>query len=87
VAFDVDYARGNNGRPAVNVGIDAGAAIIGTDDYANVDWTQPVEGRLEYHLAGIGPNIAATLVHSSATARQHTISSQTYNFSRRRLKR
>ena len=53
----------------------------------DVDWTQPVEGRLEYHLSGIGPNIAATLIHNSAVARQHTISSQTYNFSRRGLKR
>ena len=61
--------------------------IITTDLYSEVDWTQPVEGRLEYHLSGIGPNIAATLIHNSATARQHTISSQTYNFSRRRLKR
>lgn len=47
----------------------------------------PVEARLEHHLQGIGPNIAATLVHSSAVARQHTISSQTYNFSRRGLRR
>jgi len=47
----------------------------------------PVEARLEYHLQGIGPNIAATLVHASATSRQHTIHSQTYNFSRRGLKR
>jgi hypothetical protein len=58
-----------------------------TDAYPAVDWMQPVEGRLEYHLAGIGPNIAATLVHSSAQKRQHTISSQTYNFSRRQMKR
>jgi hypothetical protein len=86
VAFDVDYAKGLGGAKT-DVGVDAGTAIISTEAYENVDWTQPVEGRLEYHLAGIGPNIAATLVHSSATTRQHTISSQTYNFSRRRLKR
>jgi hypothetical protein len=45
----------------------------------------PVEARpipLRHRL-----NIAATLVHSSAVARQHTISSQTYTFSRRGLKR
>jgi hypothetical protein len=86
VAFDVDYARGLGGA-ATNVDVDAGSPIITTDAYASVDWTQPVQGRLEYHLNGIGPNIAATLIHSSTVARQHTISAQTYNFSRRRLKR
>ena len=86
VAFDVDYARGDGGV-ATNVDVDAGSTIVTTDNWDAIDWTQPVEGRLEYHLAGVGPNIAATLIHSSAVARQHTISSQTYNFSRRRLKR
>jgi hypothetical protein len=86
VAFDVDYARGLGGV-LTPVDVDAGTAIISTDGYAGIDWAQPIEGRLEYHLAGIGPNIAATLVTESAIARQHTISSQTYNFSRRRLKR
>ena len=86
VAFDVDYARGLGGAQT-DVELDAGSAIVTSDLYSEVDWTQPVEGRLEYHLSGIGPNIAATLIHNSAVARQHTISSQTYNFSRRRLMR
>jgi hypothetical protein len=86
VAFHTDYARGDNGA-LTNVDVDAGTAIITADSYGSIDWAQPIEGRLEYHLAGVGPNIAATLVHASAVARQHTLSSQTYNFSRRRLKR
>ncbi|MET0651005.1 MAG: hypothetical protein ABWY63_00705 [Hyphomicrobiaceae bacterium] len=86
VAFHTDYGRGDGGA-LDTVDIDAGTSIITTDAYSAVDWTQVIEGRLEYHLAGIGPNISTTLVHSSATARPHTISSQTYNFSRRRLKR
>jgi hypothetical protein len=86
MAFDVDYARGLGG-PKTDVPVDAGSAIIATEDWQNVDWTKPVEGRLEHHLTGMGPNISATLVHNSAVARQHTISSQTYNFSRRGLKR
>lgn len=86
VAFHTDYGRGLGGD-LTNVDVDAGSAIISTELYSSVDWTPAVEGRLEYHLSGIGPNISATLVHSSATARQHTISSQTYNFSRRKLKR
>jgi hypothetical protein len=86
VAFAVDYAKGLGGSQT-NVDLDAGTQIITSDNYDEVDWTQPVEGRLEYHLSGIGPNIAVTLVHSSAVARPHTISAQTYNFSRRRLKR
>jgi hypothetical protein len=86
VAFDVDYGRGLGGE-ATDVDLDAGSAIVSSDLYANVDWSQPVQGVLEYHIAGIGPNIAATLIHNSAVARQHTISSQTYNFSRRGMKR
>jgi hypothetical protein len=86
VAFHVDYARGVGGEKT-DVEVDAGTSIITTGDYSEIDWTQPVEGRLEYHLAGIGPNIAATLVHSASNKRPHTISSQTYNFSRRGLKR
>jgi hypothetical protein len=85
VAFDVDYARGLGGAET-QVPVEAGSAIISTNCFPFVDWT-PVEARLEYHLQGIGPNIAATLVHNSAVARQHTISSQTYNFSRRRMMR
>jgi hypothetical protein len=86
VAFHVDYAKGLGGD-SVNVPMEAGSQIVTADLYDEVDWSQPIEGRLEYHLAGIGPNIAATLIHSSAVARQHTIQSQTYNFSRRGLKR
>ena len=86
VAFDVDYARGHGGEETPSE-VDAGTSIITTQPYSEVDWTQPVESRLEYHLNGIGPNISATLIHESAIARQHTISSQTYNFSRRGLKR
>ena len=86
VAFDVDYAKGLGGTQT-NVAVEAGSAVITTDSYNDVDWTQAVEGRLEYHLSGYGPNIAATLITSTATAQQHTLSSQTYNYSRRRLKR
>jgi hypothetical protein len=86
LAFHTDYARGLGGA-LTTVNVDAGTAIVSTDAYASIDWTQAIEGRLEYHLAGIGPNIAATLVTETAIARQHTISSQTYNFSRRGLKR
>jgi hypothetical protein len=86
LAFHIDYARGLGGA-LTTVNVDAGTATISTDAYASIDWTQAIEGRLEYHLAGIGPNIAATLVTETAIARQHTISSQTYNFSRRGLKR
>jgi hypothetical protein len=85
VAFDVDYGRGLGGVE-VDVPVEAGAATVTTNHYADIVWL-PVEARLEYHLSGIGPNIAATLVHNSAVARQHTISSQTYNFSRRRMMR
>ena len=85
-SFHTDYGRGDGGA-LTDVSVDAGSAIISSDHYASVDWSRPVEGRLEYHISGIGPNIATTLVHNSATARQHTLSSQTYNFSRRRLKR
>ena len=86
MAFDIDYARGLGGVKT-DIPIDAGTAIIATEDWQNVDWTQPVEGRLEHHLTGMGPNISATLVHNSSLVRQHTISSQTYNYSRRGLKR
>jgi len=86
VAFHVDYARGLGGE-ATNVDMEAGSGIVTADMWDEVNWSQPVEGILEYHLSGIGPNIAATLIHSSAVARQHTIQSQTYNFSRRGLKR
>jgi hypothetical protein len=86
LAFHVDYARGLGGA-LTTVDVDAGTAVISTDAYTGIDWTQAVEGRLEYHLAGIGPNIAATLVTEADDKRQHTISSQTYNFSRRGLKR
>jgi hypothetical protein len=100
VAFDIDYAKGLGGEQTL-VYVDAGTALISTDalndswdasigswDNSTVamNWT-PVQARLEYHLSGLGPNIAATLVHNSAVARQHTISSQTYNFSRRRIMR
>jgi len=85
-AFDVDYARGDGGLKT-DIPVDAGTAIVTTDNWPDIDWTQAVEGRLEHHLSGIGPNIAATLVHNSAVARPHTISSQTYNYSRRGLKR
>jgi hypothetical protein len=87
VAFDVDYARGIGTTFQINVDLDAGSAIVTTDHYEDIDWTQAVQGRLEFHLAGIGPNIATTLITETADARQHTLSSQTYNFSRRRLKR
>jgi hypothetical protein len=86
VAFDVDYARGI-GATQVDVDLDGGAVIITTDHYADIDWTQPVQGRLEFHLSGIGPNIAATLITEADDKQPHTLSSQTYNFSRRRLKR
>ena len=86
VAFHIDYARGIGGEKT-DVEVSAGTTIITTGDYSEIDWTRPVEGRLEYHLSGIGPNIAATLVHSANDKRPHTISSQTYNFSRRGLKR
>jgi hypothetical protein len=86
MTFDVDYARGLGGANTP-VPVDAGTAILATEDWEDVDWTQPVAGRLEHHLSGIGPNIAATLIHNSKEVRQHTISSQTYNFSRRGLKR
>jgi len=86
VAFDVDYARGHGGQQA-NVSVDAGSTIITTGDYSEVDWSRPIEGRLEYHLSGIGPNIAVTLANASASARPHIISAQTFNYSRRGLKR
>jgi hypothetical protein len=86
VAFDVDYAHGIGGEEAFADSL-SGTSIITTQPYSEVDWTQPVEGRIEHHINGIGPNVSATLIHESAIARQHTISSQTYNFSRRGLKR
>jgi hypothetical protein len=100
VAFDVDYGKGLGGAQT-QVPVDAGAptltissvsdswdSSIGSWDSGggSLNW-MPVEARLEYHLSGIGPNIAATLVHTSALSRPHTISSQTYNFSRRRMMR
>lgn len=86
VAFDVDYGKGLGGDDTY-VTVDAGSATITSNCYPFVDWVEPVQGRLEYHLCGIGPNISTTLIHESAIARQHTISSQTYNYSRRGLKR
>ncbi|HEY5806402.1 MAG TPA: hypothetical protein VIT67_00450 [Povalibacter sp.] len=86
VAFDVDYARGLGG-PEILVSVEAGSAIITADYFDEIDWTQPIAGRIEHHLSGIGPNVAATLIAASATADRHTISSQTYNFSPRRMKR
>lgn len=58
VAFDLDYGHGLSGTE-VDVDVLAGSPTIDTDDYASIAWT-PVQGRLEYHLSGIGPNIAAT---------------------------
>lgn len=84
--FDLDYSTG---LPAsqVDVDIEAGSPTITTELYANVDWTVPVQGRLEAHIDGFGRNLAATLISSAADKRSHTISSATFNFSPRGLVR
>ena len=85
VAFDIDYGRGDGGAKTMSRSM----LELRRQHGCLYDDRLGAAGRrgFEYHLAGIGPNIATTLVHNSAVARQHTISSQTYNFSRRRLKR
>lgn len=86
--YDVDYTKNVDlSSAATHVMVDHGAANFGTEYFATMEWLQPVEGRLEHHLTGIGPNVSTTLFCSCSTERQHTISSQTYNFSRRRLMR
>lgn len=90
IRYDVDYTKviSNNSEQAlVDAPVDGGSAIISTELYDDVDWMVPVEGRLEHHLTGVGPNVATTLFCSCLTEQQHTISSQTYNFSRRRMMR
>lgn len=86
MTFDIDYARGLGGT-SPDATVSAGASIVTTEAYADIDWTQAVQGILENHIDGIGRNIAATLITESADDRAHTLSSATFNFSYRALKR
>lgn len=86
MAFDIDYARGLGGSQ-VNSTVESGAPIVTTDLYADIDWTDAVQGSLESHIDGIGRNIAATIISEASDKRAHTLSSVTFNFSYRALKR
>lgn len=86
VALDVDYARGL-GAGQVDFDVEAGSPIVSTEDYGSIDWTQPVQGSLEAYIAGIGKNIALTLITSAADKRAHTLQDAIFNFSPRGLGR
>lgn len=86
LAFDIDYAAGL-GASQVDVDVAAGSTMITTDVYDDIDWTQPVQGRLEKHIAGFGLNIAVTLITEAADKRPHTFPSATFNFTPRGLDR
>ena len=86
MAFDIDYARGLGGTQ-VDTSVEAGAAIVTTDLYDDIDWTDAVQGTLESHIDGIGRNLAATIITEASDKRAHTLSAATLNFSYRALKR
>lgn len=86
MAFDIDYARGLGGTQ-VDSSVASGAPIISTDFYADIDWTDAVQGSLETHIDGIGRNIAATIITEASDKRAHALSAATFNFSYRALKR
>ena len=94
--FDIDYGFGDSSLEEW-LDVQAGSPTLTTDiPYGSVPTPEgglqttlqwmPVAGRIEHHIAGIGPNIAATLITQANDVRAHTVQSQTYNFSPRRLK-
>lgn len=85
VKADYDYGLGL-GSAEVAVDVSSGTVTVDADYYENIVFT-PVQGRLEKHLSGIGPCVAVTLITEHDDKQAHTISSQTLNFSRRKLKR
>ena len=86
MAFDIDYARGIGGTQVVT-SVNAGAAIVTTELFDDIDWTDVVQGTLESHIDGIGRNLAATIITEASDKRAHTLSAATLNFSYRALKR
>lgn len=86
MSFDIDYARGIGGTQVVT-SVNAGAAIVTTELFDDIDWTEVVQGTLESHIDGIGRNLAATIITEASDKRAHTLSAATLNFSYRALKR
>ena len=86
MSFDIDYARGIGGTQVVT-SVNAGAAIVTTELFDDIDWTEAVQGTLESHIDGIGRNLAATIITEASDKRAHTLSAATLNFSYRALKR
>lgn len=86
VVFDVDYGMGLGGAQE-DVDVAAGAAMVTSELYSSITWSTPVQGRLEHHIDGIGPNIAITYITELDDARPHTLSAQILNYSPRGLKR
>lgn len=86
MAFDIDYVTaGSLGGAKVDHSVPAGyQGVIPLALYANVDFTQPVQGVLKAHIDGIGRNLAVTLVTNHTEEEPHTISSMTVNFSPRK---
>jgi hypothetical protein len=87
IKFDIDYSRAPERGAQTNEAASAGTPIISTDAFANIDWTDPVQGVVEHYLYGFGRNIAVTLVTSASDKKRHTFPSSTLNFSPRGLVR
>ncbi|WP_395451196.1 hypothetical protein ACHMW7_16220 [Aminobacter sp. UC22_36] len=86
VSFDVDYARGQGGTQ-VDHDVTAGAEMVTSDYFENIDWTQAVQGVLEAHIDGLGQNIAVTLITDDDDKHPHTFPSGTFNYALRGLVR
>ncbi len=80
IAYDVNYARGIGGTDTQAAL--AGTPTISTDPYANVSWTTPVSGILDFDVeAEPGRNLAFTLITNDVDKPSHTLQAATVQYS------
>jgi hypothetical protein len=89
VTYQLEYNRSSQVQPGASTAeIEAGTrAITEIDNYANLDFTQPVMGKIYADLEGLGTNLAITLYTEATNERAHSLTAMTINFAPQKLKR
>lgn len=89
VRYDTDYGVEESvGGSLENFSVPAGSQEnTPSNDYDDIDWTQPFAGRLKADTPGYGVNISPMIITDHTTEEPHTISTMHVNHSYRGLNR